>query len=94
MEVVSASFSSVTAVHVVGFRDCPLAIIQRLLGAGHHLTEEGSKGAGPLYRRVREERSGLGQATGIHSGDEVVDSFREQHYRRAAEIARPGAILP
>lgn len=94
MKVIGASFSSVTAVHVVGFGDRPLAIVQRLLGAGHHFAEEGSKGADPLYCRVREEGSGLGQATGIHCGDEVVDGFREQYHRWAAEIACPGAALP
>ncbi len=40
---------------------------------------------------MREEGSGLGQATGIHCGDEIVDGFREQHHRWAAEIACPGA---
>lgn len=94
MEVIAASFCPVTAVHVVGLGDGPLAIIQRLLGAGHHLAEERSKGADPLYRRVREEGSGLGQPAGVHSGDEVIDGFREQHHRRAAEVASPRAALP
>lgn len=93
MEVISPSFSSVTAVHVVRFGDRPLAIVQRLLGAGHHLAEEGSKGADPFYRRVWEEGSRLGQATGIQCGDEVVDGFREQHHRWTAEITGPGAAL-
>lgn len=39
VEVVTSSFSAIAAVHVVGARDRPLAIIQRLLCTCHHLTQ-------------------------------------------------------
>jgi len=88
-----------------GWRQSPVVIligdstvmdVVILIRVGWKIDEMGcdSRVSELAVRRVREEGSGLGKATGINSGDEVVDSLREQHYRRAIEVARPGAVLP
>lgn len=93
VKVVGASLGPVAAVHVLRFGRGPLPVVQRLLRAGHHLTEEGSEGAGPLHTQVREEGHGLGQATGIHAGDEIVQSLGEEHHGRLVDVAGPGAAV-
>lgn len=40
MKVVASPLSAIAAVHVVGARDGPLAIVERLLCARHHLTQQ------------------------------------------------------
>lgn len=40
MKVVASPLGAIAAVHVVGARDGPLAIVERLLCAGHHLTQQ------------------------------------------------------
>lgn len=40
VEVVAPAFGAIAAVHVVGARDGPLAVVQRLFRARHHLTQQ------------------------------------------------------
>lgn len=93
MKVVSASLGPIAAVHVLRFGYSPLPVVQRLLCTCHHLAEEGPERAGPLYTWVREEGHGLGQTTGIHPGDQIIQSLGEEDHRRPVYVTCPGAAV-
>lgn len=92
MEVVGATLSPVAAVHVLGLGHGPLAVVERLLRAGHHLAEQRAEGAGPLDSTVRQERRGLGQAAAVHRRDDVIHHLGHQHHGRPLQTVSPGAL--
>lgn len=89
---VHSALISVVVVHMDWLGNRPLAVVQRLLCACHHLAHKRTKRTCPHNRMVRQEGRGFGKSTAVCRSNNVINQFGQENYGRLFWCFGHGAL--